>query len=89
MAAWTKVTEERYDEMLGILPPVYVAGVDGFMVGEPDDHRAYLVTGRFQPTFAPFRRIGGGFYEGEPMTRAEFKAISDAGILAIAGGAAL
>jgi hypothetical protein len=33
----TRVTEEKYDEMLGVLPPAYWNG-NLFLVGEPFDH---------------------------------------------------
>lgn len=36
MTQWIEVTEERYDEMLGVLPPEIMTGL-GFLVGEPSD----------------------------------------------------
>lgn len=45
-----EVTVERYDEMLGVLPPVgWVA--KGFLMGEPASHRTCKVTNTYQPTF--------------------------------------
>jgi hypothetical protein len=35
---WREVTQEFADEMRDCVPPVYVAGVRGFMVGEAYDH---------------------------------------------------
>jgi hypothetical protein len=64
-------TEERFDEMLGCVPPIW--GRQGFLVGEPFDHRRCKVSGNFVPTYAAFLRVGGKFYEStEPMTEREF-----------------
>jgi hypothetical protein len=73
---WNEVTEERYMEMLEILPPaVWVA--KGFLVGEPVNHRKCWVCGACAATFSPFLRYQGKFYEGdEPMTALEFRAIN-------------
>jgi hypothetical protein len=69
MIKWVPITEERYDEMLGVLPPASVAEWQGFQVGEATDHR----NGR--PTFASFKREGDQFFESEEsLTFAEFKA---------------
>ena len=38
---WIETTEERYYEMLGVLPPASqgsMIGAHGFQVGEPMDH---------------------------------------------------
>ena len=69
---WKRISEARYNEMLGCVPPIYSAipkgCSDGFLVGEAWDHNEYGV-----PRFAPFMRIGSEFYEGsEPMTTADF-----------------
>lgn len=66
-------TEARYDEMLGVLPPVQWAG-KGFLVGEPSTHRKCKITGRVSPTFAAFFFAFRRFYEGDDMTIAEFDA---------------
>ena len=67
---WTEVDEERYDEMLNVLPPVNLTH-DGFQVGEPQDH--HVVSG--QPRFDSYRLVGGKHYVGSrPMTSAEFRA---------------
>jgi hypothetical protein len=65
-------SEERYEEMLGILPPALWLA-KGFLVGEPHDHRSCRVTGQFAPTFAAFFEHKGKHYEGDPMTFAEFR----------------
>jgi hypothetical protein len=67
--AWKEITEDRYDEMLEVLPPVAMSGV-GFMMGEPMDHDD---TGA--ALFLPFRRVGARYFEGEPMTVAAFRAV--------------
>lgn len=65
---WKRVSQDRYWEMLGILPPAVQTG-SGFLVGEPMDHAND--TGR--PRYAAFVEKGGRFYEGvTPMTVAEF-----------------
>ncbi len=64
---WKLTTEERYMEMLCVLPPEYM-NANGFLVGEPTDHR------EGQPRYAAFRHDGGGHYEAtEPCTLAEFQ----------------
>ena len=66
-------SEERYDEMLGILPPALWLG-KGFLVGEPADHRRCKITKKVMPTYAAFFNAFGRYYEGDPMTVAEFRA---------------
>jgi len=68
---WTEVTEDKYEEMLGVLPPAAYAGA-GFLVGEPFDHDP--ATGR--PRYEAYRCRGGRFEVADrPLTRAEFLAI--------------
>lgn len=86
MSKWIEVTEERFDEMLGCLPPEIMTGL-GFLVGEPSDHVVCSVTKRVAPNFQPFARIGARpdfkFYEAvECMTIAEFKKVTPADVLA-------
>jgi hypothetical protein len=64
-------TEERYDEMLGILPPALWVG-KGFLVGEPYDHRKCKITGKIAPTYAAFFNAFGRYFEGDALTVAEF-----------------
>jgi len=68
---WKEVDEERYDEMLGCLPPAYWIA-KGFLVGEPFDHRTCKVTGVVRPTYAAFINRRDKFYEGPNMTIPEF-----------------
>ena len=67
--AWTPTTEERFTEMLEVLPPA--AGCrGGFLVGEPYDHDA----GNGQPRFQAYRQRGDTFETANrPLTRAEFR----------------
>jgi hypothetical protein len=72
---WHEVTEQRYNEMLGILPPIF--GGLGFQVGEPAAH-----TDEGIPTFAPFVQIGTRHFEGDgAMTRREFKLVTAESVL--------
>lgn len=67
---WTETTEDKYWDMLEILPPAAM-GNGGFLVGEPWDHHA--TSG--QPRFAGYREWYRKFYvASRPMTRKEFAA---------------
>ena len=70
-------TEDRYWEMLEILPPAVMDG-KGFLVGEPWTHRQCTVSDRpDQPAFAAFFKSGNRFYEAEkPMTIPEYHAVT-------------
>ena len=70
---WKEVSEARYDEMLGCLPPALWLA-KGFLVGEPFDHRQCKVTDLCKPTYAAFIRHDSKFYGGPNMTADEFKA---------------
>jgi hypothetical protein len=73
MGKWIETTEERYDEMLGVLPPALMLG-NGFLVGEPCTHRDCSVSGSFRATYSPFGNKGGKFYEySESLTVPEFR----------------
>jgi hypothetical protein len=71
---WKEVSEERYTEMLEILPPLCWTD-KGFLVGEPWRHKKCSVTGWDNlPAFAPFLKFRGKYYEGdEPLTIHEFR----------------
>lgn len=65
---WQEVAEERYMEMLGVLPP---AGMirGAFLVGEPYDHHA----GSGKPRFACFKCEGDKYFALScHITHAEF-----------------
>jgi len=66
-------TAERYDEMLGVLPPAIWLS-KGFLVGEPFEHRTCKVTNIVRASYAAFFQKNGKFYEGDNMTMPEFKA---------------
>lgn len=68
---WSEVTEDKYDDMLNVLPPA--AWVNGrFLVGEPWDHHA--LSGR--PRYAAFVKRGGKCYaSSRPITVKEFHAL--------------
>ena len=67
---WSETTEEKWWEMLEVLPPAAYNGKD-FLVGEPCDHHA----GSGQPRYEGYRNCGGKFWvSNRPMTRAEFSA---------------
>lgn len=70
-ATWTETTAERFEEMLGCVPPALMAR-GGFLVGEPWDHHA--TSGL--PRFAAFVQVGERYFEASrPMTRPEFRAV--------------
>jgi hypothetical protein len=66
-------SEERYDEMLEILPPALWLA-KGFLVGEPFDHRTCSVTKVVRASYAAFFQHKGNFFEAGNMTVPEFKA---------------
>jgi hypothetical protein len=79
---WREVSEARYDEMLGVLPPALWLA-KGFLVGEPFDHRRCSVTHGMRASFAAFVQHEGKFFEGDPMTAPEFRAF-DPSTIAVA-----
>ena len=69
--AWKEITEERFMDMLEMLPPVAQCGY-GFMLGEPWTHDSLG-----NPMFRPFVETGDKFYEGSaPMTVREFRTLN-------------
>jgi len=68
---WVETNEEKYMEMLEVLPPAgWQLGI--FLVGEPWDHHA--LTGA--PRFACYRQDGKQFRaSNRPITRKEFDAL--------------
>ena len=53
---WVEVSEERYEEMLGALPPLDWWS-KGFLVGEANSHRACRVSGRVTADYQAFVKI--------------------------------
>ncbi len=72
---WVEVSEARYDEMLGMLPPA-VTTYYGFLVGEPFDHRECEVTRIVRASYAAFVLYHGKYYEGPNMTAPEFRKLN-------------
>jgi hypothetical protein len=72
-AAIKECSEDRYDQMLGILPPTLWLEY-GFLVREMHGHRTCTVTGQVLPTYAAFFHGFGRYYEGDPMTLPECRA---------------
>jgi len=71
---WIKTTEDRFDEMLGCLPPVAWVS-KGFLVGEAYDHGTCKITGDTRARYTALVSHGGEFYESKaPMTIPEWKA---------------
>ena len=68
---WDEITEERYDEMLTVLPPeAWQRGA--FLVGEPTDHHA----DNGQARFAAFKAEYGKYFSLlHPITRKQFLAM--------------
>jgi hypothetical protein len=66
---WQECTEERYEEMMNVLPPAEYSR-HGFLVGEPWDHHA--MTGC--PRYSAFIMRGCRHYaSSRPMTVVEFR----------------
>ncbi len=78
---WRECSEERYDEMLGVLPPaLWIA--KGFLVGEPMTHRRCTVTGDIRATYSAFISHAGRYYSGPDLTAPEFRAVEMEKVLA-------
>ena len=60
-----EVTEEKYEYMLGVVPPDQMA-TNGFTVGEPYDHR------NGAPRFELYFQKDGKYYTAGLATRSEF-----------------
>jgi len=72
---WQETTEEKYDEMLCVLPPEYMAG-GSFVVGEPVTHRPCTISKHLAPTFDGFTIHLNKFWATkESVTIREFKAL--------------
>lgn len=78
---WVETTEERYWEMLEVLPPECMIK-SGFLVGEAANHRTCKLNGCVKPVFDGFKKVGSGkgeeeffFTTSEPVTIPEFKAL--------------
>lgn len=68
---WKIVSEERYMEMLEILPPIGWS-TKGFLVGEPWRH-----DDKGRGMYAPFLSLNGRYAEGDgPITIQDFRAFT-------------
>jgi hypothetical protein len=66
---WKPIDAHRYNDMLGVLPPIDWTSA-GFLVGEPYDHS--MATG--QPRYTAFIDRYGWYYESSrPITRREWR----------------
>ena len=73
---WKETTKETYWEMLEVLPPAVMTGL-GFLVGEPVDHAACPITGKFGARFEAYAEVAKKFYvASQPMTIAGFKTLT-------------
>ena len=66
-----EVTEERYYEMLGVLPPERMSG-GAFLVGEPVD----AANGQFRYDY--YFALDGRYYHGGLLTTREFDTLYEA-----------
>ncbi len=79
---WKPISEERYWDMLGALPPAAQTGF-GFLLGEAYSSARCTVSGRDAQTFLAFAQAAGAFWEAaRPLTILEFKRASAADIAA-------
>lgn len=69
-----EITEERYYDMLGAVPPAAMRN-HAFLLGEADSFKRCSETGKVAPSYRPFFEIDGKFFEANPVTIAEFGAI--------------
>ena len=74
---WKKVDYDRYDYMLGVLPPALWLS-KGFLVGEPYTHRYCKETGIVRATYTAMIEYQGSYYEGPDLTMPEFRALDPA-----------
>jgi len=73
MTTWKTTTEEKFWEMLGVLPPEYQKG-GAFLMGEPYSNRRCTISGNYSDTFQGFREFSTAIFEetSEPVTKLEF-----------------
>jgi hypothetical protein len=73
MTIFKQVSEDRYYDMLGAVPPRLMTGT-AFLVGEAYDTRQCAITKLHCFTYEAFMERDDKFYEAsEPMTVAEFQ----------------
>lgn len=75
---WIETTDDRYWQMLEMLPPACHRSV-GFLVGEPYDHARCTITGLLKMRYTAFARVGSPariFEADRPMTIPEFQRVT-------------
>lgn len=81
---WKRVSAERYEDLLNILPPIDFDG-NSFLVGEAADHRVCTRSGKLNASYTGLVCIGTDYYESlDPLTRREFRELPRWQILASA-----
>ncbi len=74
--SWKEITKDEYWEMLEVLPPAAMTSL-GFLVGEPLDHGACPITGRFGARFEAFAKVGDRYFvANQAMTVLGFRAVT-------------
>lgn len=81
---WKQVDSDRYEEMLGCLPPRTMTGL-GFLMGEPSSHRLCTVSGHVLPDWAAFVQHRGQYYEGPSLTLPEWRALELESVISARG----
>jgi hypothetical protein len=72
---WTEVSADRFNEMLGVLPPAHHLTF-GFLVGEAYTHRKCHVSKRTLPAYRAYIERGQRYYTcSEPLTIPEFREV--------------
>jgi len=88
LTTWKPVTQDRYDEMLNVLPPLRWNSL-GFLVGEAYSERTCTETARPRQTFTALAKVGGQHFEAlEALTVPEWLAMTPAKIAAAPAQAA-
>lgn len=77
ITTWKPIDQERFDDMLGVLPPAWQSA-DGFLLGEAWSCVRCYVTNEVRPGYRAFVETADGrFFEATgPMTVPEFRALS-------------
>ncbi|MGP8216321.1 MAG: hypothetical protein ACLQQ4_12195 [Bacteroidia bacterium] len=75
-----EVTEDIYNDMLDVLPPIFInevygKKVEGFAVSEPMNSVTLKETGKEYPTFNVFYKDGGKYYKAEAVLQNALKGL--------------
>ena len=75
MPNWKSITEARYSEMLGAVPPIAHSGA-GFLMGEPYDYDSQTGKNTYYAFARELRGESESFFEySKPVTVATFRAL--------------